>query len=333
MKKIVSLMLILVMMLSVVSFNTSAAGVYLNADFSTWNETTFYNNFMVGEFHVDDSERVLYGYSEAKALQSMYSDPEGPFDNTLNTWLTYDASITFSMADDDISEDERNISMSYCNDNLWVKGLSQGRQFISVAYNIEARQFEATTSLDGEDIVLADPIARELDTDGNTYYTLGMSVQKNRIRFFFDNELLFDIDGTSYLVGDTINSPFFFWNGGNYLKIKNITVASDGYLFPATDNNQGGQAQPSQPQATQAPATSRVENVEVTDEKGNVVTDEAGNKVTEQVIITDAPVADTNTNPGVGGNSTSTGDSAFIVVAALVAAIGTALIVRKVNAQ
>ena len=78
--------------------------------------------------------------------------------------------------------------------------------------------------------------------------------------------------------------------------------------------------------------------VEVTDDNGNVVTDDEGNTVTTIVsdtIAVDADtvsVADTNTGAVQDSTSASTGDTAFIVVAAMVAALGCAVIVRKVNA-
>jgi len=55
--------------------------------------------------------------------------------------------------------------------------------------------------------------------------------------------------------------------------------------------------------------------------------------VTETVIITDAPVADTNANAPTGGNATPTGDVAYIVVAVMAMALGCALVVKKVNAK
>lgn len=330
MKRIISLALILMMMLSIAAVSSSAAGVYLNADFKSMTEEQFYAQFMVGEFHVDDVEGVLYGYSEAKALQSMYSDPEGIFDNTLNTWLTYDAAITFSMADDELSEVERTVNIAYCNDNLRAKGLAEAREFVTFSYNIEKQELVASVN-DGptynEERILAGPVSMELDTEGDTFYTMGMSVEKNHIRFFLDNQLIFDIDGTSMYVGDSINSPFIFWNDGNYIRVSNIAIASETFLYPGTNPEPNPNVTTTQP----ADTTTSISVVVNTDDSGNVVTDAEGNKVTDTVIITNAP-ADTNTGAVQGGNSTNTGDTAFIVVAAMVAALGCAIIIRKVNA-
>jgi len=324
-------MLILVMMLSMVVVNTSAAGVIFRADFKTMTEDQFYAQFMEGAFHVDDVEGVLYGYYEAKALQSMYSDPDGIFDNTLNTWLTYDASITLSMADDELVEYDRTINIAYCNDNPRVNGAAEAREFITLTYDIQKQEFNATVGgFPGftEGGLLGDPIPMELDVEGGTFYTFGISVEKNRVRFFIDDQLLYDIDGTSMYVADSINSPFFMWNDGNYLNITDITVATATHLYPST----GSAPTPVETTAPTQPAetTTRKEVVDVTDDKGNAVTDADGNKVTEEIIVTDAP-ADTNTGAVQGGNSASTGDVTFIVVAAMVATLGCAIIIRKVN--
>lgn len=334
MKKIISVLIIAAMMLSVIVVNTSAAGLLLNADFSGYTEDMLYANFHPGLFAVDDMEGVLYGYCEAKALESTYhGDDSGIFDNTLNTWLTYDTSVEFCIADDETVDWDRTINVAYCNDNLRVKGEADARTFITFSYNVQRQEFDISNgtfpSYNSEER-LADPVAKELDCDGTKYYTMGISVEKNRIRCFFENELIFDVDCTAYCVAESINSPFFLWNDGNYLKIKNISVSSQGYLYPSTDNVGGGEGTDAT-EATEATTSKKV--VDVTDDSGNAVTDEAGNKVTEEIIITNALAADTNTGGNAGGTSTTTGDSAFIVVAALVATIGCALIVRKVKAE
>lgn len=335
MKKIISAFLITVMILSAVAVSTSAAGILLDANFANFNEEQFYSQFMPGAFHVDDVEGVLYGYSDAKALQSMYEeDDSGVFINSANTWLTYDAAITFAMADDDAVEWDRTVNIAYCNDNLRVKGLAESRDFFAFSYDVQKMQFDVShgshPGYNGDEFRLADPVARELDCEGNTYYTMGMSVEKNRIRFFFENELIYDLNLAEHCIAESVASPFIFWNDGNYMKIKNITVSSQGYLYPSTDNVGGGEGTDAT-EATEATTSKKV--VDVTDDSGNAVTDEAGNKVTEEIIITNALAADTNTGGNAGGTSTTTGDSAFIVVAALVATIGCALIVRKVKAE
>ena len=130
------------------------------------------------------------------------------------------------------------------------------------------------------------------------------------------------------LVGDTINSPFFLWNAGNFIRISEILISTPAYLYPSMNPD----PTPVDTTSNQpAETTTAISVVEKTDDSGNVVTDAQGNKVTDTVIITNAP-ADTNTGAVQGGSSANTGDVTFAVVCAMVAALGCAVIVRKVNA-
>ena len=164
---------------------------------------------------------------------------------------------------------------------------------------------------------------------------MGISVNKGNIRCFYNDELIFNFADPSndLLIAHEITSPFLFWQDGNFIQISNITVGDYGAIYPEI---------PDVPVQTQAPVnteatttretTTAISVVDKTDDSGNVVTDAEGNKVTETVIITEAP-ADTNTGAVQGGNSSNTGDVTFIVVAAMVATLGCALIVRKVSVK
>ena len=100
MKKIISALLILTMIFSMVCISTSADGgqIYINENFA--GEESFLRNFTAGDYYVADG--LLFGYESAKALQSeYYQDENGIFDNTGNTWLTYDASISVAIGVDE----------------------------------------------------------------------------------------------------------------------------------------------------------------------------------------------------------------------------------------
>lgn len=340
MKKLISVLLITAMLVSVLCVSATADGIVFSADFSKMNTEQFYQQFMNGLFFVDDTSGLLCGYYDAKALQSMYDDSDGDvFSNTLNTWLTYDAAITLAVSDDDAVDAERCVNIAYCNDNLRAAGEAEGRSFITLVYDIENKKFEICNNsmpVFDETTVIADPISMELDVEGGQFYTFGMSVDKNRIRFFLDNQLLYDIDGTQYRIGEQINSPFFLWNGGNFMQIKELKVSTAGYLYPyATDpaetvTDPAGGNETTTPKVT----TTSEKVVTVTDASGNAVTDASGNVVTSVSVVTEAPApADTNNNKPAGGNATSTGDATFVVIVAMVAALGCAVIIKKVNAD
>lgn len=332
MKKIISALLILTMIFSVVCVSTSAAGIHVNMNFESME--VFTSQFIAGAFYVEDN--LLYGYSEAKALQTQYDDSEGWFADTAYTWLTYDATITLSIGDDELSDMERWANLVYCNDNLVYEGRVEDRVMMSFCYDVENSCFRFTEGWNNteEDGQYLPPVEKEVNTDGEEFFTMGISVGQGNIRCFYNNELIFNYSNPDMLIAHEITSPFLFWQDGNFVQISNITVADHGYLFPATPAPVDSSVPVASSSETIQPieTTTSIKVEDVTDDDGNVVTDDAGNKVTETVVITDAP-ADTNTGAVPGGNSTTTGDVTFIVVAALVATIGCALIVRKVNVK
>ncbi len=327
MKKIVSFMLILTMIFSIAVVNSSAAvGVVVDADFSDMERFTA--NFHAGAFYVEDN--VLFGYSEAKCLQSK------------SEWYVYDTCIDVIFADDDLSDGARSFGMWYCNINLESYGRYDGTNYMVFNYDIENQYFNlACGDLEGgsEPVVLAGPVEYTIEDDEE--YTFGLSITRGRIRGFINDQLVIDYVDTEdkYLIGledeDTSPTPLVYWNEGNFIQITDVKIASAEYLYPPMPVNDGTTA--TDTTATEATTTrettTAISVVEKTDEAGNTMTDDSGNKITETVIITEPPVADTNTGAVQGGNSTNTGDMTFIVVATMVAAIGCALIVRKVSVK
>ncbi|MBE6709292.1 MAG: hypothetical protein E7578_08645 [Ruminococcaceae bacterium] len=325
MKKIVSAILILTIMLCSMAVSASADGVlYMDADFSS--EENFARDFFPEAYTVYDDCAV--GYSEARALQ------------TTGRWAAYDVSFDVTFGVDELVPDGsgRSLSFVYFNNNIVYKGLSDERMTISVCFDVSnsevslvANDFVKSESCE----VLAASVPFEIE-DGKEYH-LGVSINEQHIRVFSDSTLLIDYYDTEnkYYIGYTFEEVepeiLVWWNNNNYLMYSDIKVSSPEYLYPPTpvSDNTGAVDGTTAPVVT----TTATSVVDVTDDKGNVMTDDSGNKITETVIITDAPVADTNTGAVQGGSSTNTGDMTFIVVAAMVAAIGCALIVRKVGSR
>lgn len=327
MKKIISALLIIAMMFSVAAVSASAAGLHVNMNFDSLD--TFSSIFMAGNFYMDDSDRLLYGYAEARALQTLYDDDPGYFLPSTYCWLTYDMSVTMCIADDDMSDRGRFVNLVYCNDNPEFNLIRDGRQYIAFGYDVESRCFRFTDGWNRveDEAQFLPPVYIEIDTDGEEFFTMGMSIDKNHIRCFYNDQLIFDFVDSSneLLIAKEIPSPFLFWQDGNYIQISNITIADQGYLFPNTQIVTGDE--------TTAPAsetTTQKVQVTVTDDKGNAVTDDKGQVVTSESIVTEKPApAETNKNGSVGGTATSTGDATFIVVAAMVATLGCAIVIKK----
>ena len=213
---------------------TGSDSIYINENFVSLDNLT--KDFMLGAFYIEDG--LLCGWNEAKTLQSQYDQTSYNGNSIFNnkspyTWLTFDASVTLSLADDPSTTAARWINLCYCNDNMVYAGTSSDRQFISFAYDIEAGCFRLTngwsnSSSSGQ---LMTPVYKDICTDGSEFMSLGISVGKNRIRCFYNNELIFDYSNSSFYIGQYVNAPFFLWNDGNIFKSSNITIAEEGYLY------------------------------------------------------------------------------------------------------
>ncbi len=348
MKRIIALALTFVMLVTSVALYVSAAdGMYIDTTFGSMEE--FMKYFFPGAFFIPDGENQVFGYSEAKALQSLFTG-EGDLDlfaPSPTTWREYDTCMTLACAPDTDSG-SRSIQIWYCDQNLYEAGYSDQMPYILLVYYIEDPTYEGYFVLTTRDpytdeVVILAQSAKQYDLDfdsGNTFYDFGMSVGPGRIRGFLNGECVVDwVDvKDDYMVARKTVTPFVFWNEGNMVIINEFKAASYGYLYPLTEpQTEPTPTQPTDPVTSIQSSVSEV-IVTVTNEKGEVETDEKGEVKTEvsEVIVTEIVTvtpADTQSGNGGGGNSATTGDSAFIVVAAMVLSLGCALAVKKVTVK
>ena len=344
MKKLVSALLILAMLASIACISTSAAGIRLNMNFESME--IFSESFHAGNFYVAPEGGKLYGYNEARALQTKYDDKEfGYFVPAPYCWLTYDTSIDIIISDDDLDESDRSVAVVYANDNPYYYGRADERIFMAFTYDIKDNCFRLCNYMENRepDAQFVAPVAitEEIDIEGNETHTMGMSVERGRIRCFWDGKLVIDFVDTEdeYTIAKEIVSPFLFWQRGNFVQISNISVSDQGYLFPNASADEGTTT------TTTAPVG---EDPDVTTTTAATTTSETTTKIVEEIVtnkdgetsivtkvITEAtttPKAETNNKPA-GGTSTSTGDATFVVVAALVATLGCAVIVKKASVR
>ena len=331
MKKLITLVLTLVMLVSAAAM-TANAGMYVDADFTNMDSLT--SHFHAGLFYTDDSG-TLFGYSEAKCLQSK------------GEWYRYDAAVEVAFEDDDMSETPRSIAHWYCNINPESYGRYDGTVYMIFGYDIEAREFYLSapdlTSGEGKDLAARVPYELE---DGE-YYEFGISVTEKRIRGFIDGECVIEFydEADEYLIGRqdeyTDDNPHVFWNEGNFICLRDYKIASEAYLFPfPAETETTTTAAPSEnldPADTTTKAPAEVQTSEATTRiESEVVTDDKGETSIVTKVITEAtttPKAETNVHNNNGGSSTSTGDSVFVVVAAMIATIGCAVVVKKVGVR
>ncbi len=340
MKKILSILLVAVMLVSAVCVSVSAEGYYLQERFTNGG-ATFDSNFIAGATWITDDGKLI-GYSDARTFMSRYDDSDGVFNNTMLTWLEYDVEIQVWADADENAGDSRDYSLAYCNDNLVVAGIEEDRSFISFGYDFVNGEFYLSKVLGGggEEDQLVARVAKEIK--GDEFNKLGMTVTRGRIRGYFNGELIIDFVDTAdtYRIAKEINSPFLFWNTSNFFQVSSVDVASPEYIYPAglapvttaettnggNNGNNGGNNDPANTTNSgnnnNPPATSVVTSV-VTNDKGE----------TEIVTKVVEVPADTNKNGSSVNNSTKTGDAAIIVAVAMVVALGTAIVVKKVNVK
>lgn len=214
---------------------TGSDDIYVNENFMT-NES-FAKEFLPGAFYIEDG--LMCGWDEARALQTAYTQVlhggNYVFDNNSPcVWLTCDMSITMSLSDDETNAGDRWINLCYCNDNMAYAGTGSDRQFITFSYDFQNKCFRLTdgwnnTSAGGQFMT---PVYKDISVDGSEFMNFGMSVEKDRLRFFYNGELIFDYTKSNFKIAHYVGTPFLLWNNGNIVKAKNITVAKQGYLFP-----------------------------------------------------------------------------------------------------
>ena len=320
MKKL-AVLFICVVMLASMAVSTSAAGQILwHDDFS--DRFTNPNNWILegNEFFCDDftdsANPCIVAYDPGRVCQMAYTDSSANPRKYTNCSMM----VKVQIRDFDSDRCEHKVGL-WWRDDFYANAEELGVELGEV-YNfyINADTLMAELWEEGVENALMTAPVSGVEVGGD-WFTIGWKIVPGNISCYLNGNKV--IEYASANVAATQASPILLLNNACYSAWDDVIVATADYaLFNETPA----------PAVTTAPATTRVEQVTVTNEKGEAVTDENGQAVTETVIITEAP-ADTNTGAVVGGNATATGDTAFIVVAAMVAALGCAIIVKKVNVR
>ena len=351
MKKIISIILAAMMLAGISAVSVTAAGtMYVQSDFTDMD--TLAQHFHAGAFFTEGDDGILHGYDEAKCLQ------------TKGEWYVYDTAIKVCPADDDMSDNERTFSLWYCNTNLENYGRYDGTNYMKFGYNIdEGYLFLGCGNLDGDGTVDLFP-HKPYEIEDETDVVFGMSIDRQRIRCFINDELVFDYydEADDYLIGMqdefTVPVPHVYWNDGNYIQVKDVKISSPGYLFPypSADEGTDAPADPETPADTDEPANTPADPDEPSDPETPADPDNGNNADDGQSAEDNKPAdnnkpagdnkpadgnkpaennkpADTNTGKPAGGNATATGDATFAVVAAMVMSLGCAVIVKKASAR
>ena len=325
MKKIIAV-LIVTAMLAVAACATVSAEIRFYDPFDTWTSYWFGydSDDRAGDLNVIttfNGDNVLEGWEEARVHQGLYADNEVLGKGYANSGS---ALITGTFWVELRAEDTGN----ECGAGLWWKNTyhethedAEGSDtYLLFYYPVTStvkfmRDFPGATT-DEEKLVKewSDPKAR--GNNLNDPITLGMRVEAGKISAFVDGQCIASFEDAS-LGNDPC--PILLWNDGLHAIWDNFYVGDLAEL-PLDDTA---------PAASDAPAATE----KVVETETRLVTDTDGNTVVEVVTNEVArPAANTGAAPS-GGTAARTGDMLVVVVAVMIAALGSAIIVKKVTAK
>ncbi len=346
MKKILTVMLAVAMLASLACVSTSAQ-VRLVDKFDAWVEGGFWLGSSENTYQqlsiIDDidGDSMLVSPPEARVHQGHFTGTDdnvgyGNGNGTITTgtfWVTVYTTI--------IDSDTAGAGLWWKNTYPEVEEGEKSETFTvkyfpgdsSVVFRHEAENLSG----DEEQIVVkwTDPKQRGENASDMVPVVLGMRVDAGKISAFVDGQCIGSYEDP------TIGSkpcPVVLWNDGLQVYWNDFTVGdlaelplNDPKPNPGPDDST---AAPN-PDTTVAPPVTKVETKveQVTDENGNAVTDASGNAVTQVVTeIVTVPSADLN-NGASGNGGAQTGDMAVVVLAVMITALGSAIVVKKVSCK
>ena len=169
--------------------------------------------------------------------------------------------------------------------------------------------------------VIPESEAPVLDPAGNSTFNIGMRVSGGVISCYFNDQKVIDFNGYRGATTCTqLGSPVILWNTNCHCTFDNVVVSTPDY------NRFNESADAAAPAANDgAGATEKVVETEtrlVTDTDGNTVVEVVTNEVARPAANTGAATT--------GGTAARTGDSAIVVAAVMIVALGSAIVVKKV---
>ena len=337
MKKIIAL-LACITMLALIPTTALAADVLFQDNFNSGeiNESDWYP----GAFFVDNGGPTnsphVEDYGGWHVLQSMYNNENGGN-------RVFGANVAFKVdawAWEDGGEDrsEHRLGLWFAD---YFSEPADGRIVYQFQVCYETRKAVLIATGEGDGTTYFDPgvyssgvivgswdipesVPFEMDVTDPTVISLGMRVNGTLIDCYLNDMKV--ISYTAPRMGAE-KSPVLLVNDGCYAGFDNFIVATADYnLFNESStpvNNEPANNDPvnNDPEETET----RIDTVIVTDtdDEGNVVT-----RVETEKTVVPAP----NTGNGGGGNrpATKTGDTIVVVIAVMVAALGSAIVVKKV---
>ena len=348
MKKLISAAIIAGMLIAALCSSVSAgllwtdnfdSGVFNTADWQT--EGTAFTVQPGGP----TNSGHLEGWAEAVVQQTSYGD-EAPAPRVYGPSFAVKCDTWFF--DDGGDEAEQHwVALWWADHFENAIGMDVDRIVYSVRCTYETRTVAIVvhgenggTDYFSEETVLAewqipDSVELEMDPANPTVFNLGMRINGTQIDGFFNDQKV--VSATAPVIHD-FKCPLLFWNNKCYCGFDNWMVSTPDYdLFneAAGGGQQGGGQQGGGQQGGQQGGAQQGGGTEKVIVSKSVVvgTDAEGNAITE--IVTEEVVRQVAATGGnaTGGSAAKTGDMAVVVVAVMVIAIGSAIVVKKASSK
>ena len=354
MKKLIAIMIAALMLASLLCVG-SGATVLFRDPFDTWTSYWIgYNDPQQGgdlnEITNYNGENVLEGWEEARVHQAAYeNDEETGFGYAATKSSLMTGTVWVDLMCETTDWDDAGAGLWWKNTyHEKHEGAESADTYLLKYYPGTStvkfmRDYPgSTTDEERTLIVWEDP--RAMGNNMNTPITLGLRIESGKISAFVDGNWIYTYEDASLGVDAC---PVLLWNDSLHAIWDNYCVGDLEELPLPTGTGDttapvNGTTAPgvtTAPGETTAPvAGTETYYKEVVKEKTVVVgTDDQGNEITEIVteIVTELAsreVANTDgTNPSATNGGSQTGDTALIVVAVMIAALGSAIVVKKVS--
>ena len=305
------------MVMSIAVIGTSAAQIYMEDDFSTQDDT----KWMYAASKAFAEDGMLQGYKDAVIHQSAFSNPDlGAEYGHDRNWKTFVAEMDVRIVDNDAPGSTQAFGFwirAYGDDFIDGENAGEiynlGYDHTNSSYVIGKNTLQATR----QNNIVSVPTEQWADGEGVPYHKLGIKVETSgMISLWADGVKVLEVntadltatgsDNSIYVMG-TYNTPVLVVNNNNFFQMDNFVVASPDYY--------GGAVEPAPGDDTNVPGNDTPAPGDTNTPGGNTPTPGA-----------------TDTNKNQSGAAT-TGDALYIAVAVAVAALGTAIVVKKVNVK
>ena len=330
MKKIISVMLA-VMMISAIACAAVSATVLFRDPFDTNTEYWFQGvqdigeRFEIAEF---DGSNMLEGWDGALVRQAHYENEESPIPGFKSTYSSFSQGTVTVEVRAESMDKEGGVGMwwphTYHEKHEGVEGTeSFSLKYYPMTSSVKFMHDYPGAESDADRLVFEWKDPRQLGDNLYDPITLGLRIESGRISAFVDGQWIASYDDATLGVDA---APIVLWNDGMHALFDNYTYGDLAELPLPANATPTPQPTPT-PDVTEKVVESHIETKAVvvgTDESGNAITEIVSEVVTE---IVNRPSA----NGSSGNGGAQTGDMTLVVVAAMVVALGAAIVVKKVS--